>query len=403
MTLNNLFSRLRLFADELMDTVRAASDERADDSNAMMPVSLENRVLLSATPLPVAELATLESETSPPAPEPEAGLDGAEALSGTVAEDAPNSDSDISADSQQVRRELVFIDTAVEDYGQLLDDIWSYNDPQRQLDVVLLSGSRDGVVQISNELKSRSDLDAIHLVSHGTRGAVKLGSTWLNATSLGGYAAAISGWGDALSSQADFLIYGCDLGGGDGALILESLAALTNADVAASDDLTGHKALGGDWELERAVGVVETEIAFSGQLQMSWQQVLASVAVTTTTDENDGDTSSISNLIASSGGTGISLREAVIAANNTAGDDTIILGGGDYIFSLTGDEDFAAAGGSGCSQQHHHQWCGDDCHYDRCCRSGSCISRCDGNASAERPGGHRRMRDKHRRWGRYSY
>jgi len=49
----------------------------------------------------------------------------------------------------------------------------------------------------------------------------------------------------------------------------------------------------------------------------------ASVVVNTLVDENNGTTSSIANLIATPGGAGISLREAIIAANNTAGADTI--------------------------------------------------------------------------------
>lgn len=49
-----------------------------------------------------------------------------------------------------------------------------------------------------------------------------------------------------------------------------------------------------------------------------------SINVDSTTDVNDGDTSSISALIASPGADGfISLREAILAANNTPGPDTI--------------------------------------------------------------------------------
>lgn len=50
----------------------------------------------------------------------------------------------------------------------------------------------------------------------------------------------------------------------------------------------------------------------------------AQVTVDNATDELDGDTSSIANLIATPGPTGISIREAVEAANNTAGADEIL-------------------------------------------------------------------------------
>ena len=69
------------------------------------------------------------------------------------------------------------------------------------------------------------------------------------------------------------------------------------------------------------------------------------VTVTTTTDEVNGDTSSIAALISTPGGDGISLREAVIAANNTPGMDEIILPSGIYTLTIEGSgEDLAATG-----------------------------------------------------------
>ncbi len=47
------------------------------------------------------------------------------------------------------------------------------------------------------------------------------------------------------------------------------------------------------------------------------------IVVTTTNDTSNGTTTSIANLVASDGGDGISLREAISAANATAGTDTI--------------------------------------------------------------------------------
>ena len=64
------------------------------------------------------------------------------------------------------------------------------------------------------------------------------------------------------------------------------------------------------------------------------------ITVDTTADENDGDTASIAALVATPGGTGISLREALIAADNTAnvgGPDQIhfdIAGAGPHTISL---------------------------------------------------------------------
>jgi hypothetical protein len=62
--------------------------------------------------------------------------------------------------------------------------------------------------------------------------------------------------------------------------------------------------------------------------------LLAVVNVNQTADILNGDTSSIANLIASDGGDGISLREAIEAANNTAGADTITLQADTYTLAL---------------------------------------------------------------------
>jgi hypothetical protein len=64
----------------------------------------------------------------------------------------------------------------------------------------------------------------------------------------------------------------------------------------------------------------------------------ANVAVSTTLDEVNGNTSSIANLNASHGGAGISLREAIIAANNTPGADVITLPAGTYTLTRVGND-----------------------------------------------------------------
>lgn len=129
-----------------------------------------------------------------------------------------------------VRNELVFLDTSVEDYQTLLNDLWSNDDPSREIEVVLLSSNRDGVDQISDALANRSDLDAVHFVTHGTDRAVQLGSTWLTADQLFGYAGQVSGWGNSLDTNGDMLFYGCNLASSeDGLTLLKALQVLTGA------------------------------------------------------------------------------------------------------------------------------------------------------------------------------
>ena len=177
----------------------------------------------------------------------------------------------------EIRHEVVFVDTRTPDYQQLIDDLTSSNDPTRHFEVVTLDRGEDGIRQISDALAGYSEVDAVHLVSHGSEEGVQLGSTWLGLDNLSEYSDAISEWTDTLTDEADLLIYGCDLAGSDdGQTLIDSVAALTGADVAASEDATGNAILGGDWDLEYQVGDVESLIAFSAELQEDWEGILGS-------------------------------------------------------------------------------------------------------------------------------
>jgi len=56
---------------------------------------------------------------------------------------------------------------------------------------------------------------------------------------------------------------------------VDKLSELTDADVAASDDLTGHSLLGGDWDLEYSHGVVEASPLLRDALSERYRHVLA--------------------------------------------------------------------------------------------------------------------------------
>ena len=168
-------------------------------------------------------------------------------------------------------RELIFIDAGVENSEQLLAGILEEK-PDSNLEIRFLDASQDGVSQITDTLSSaKGKYDAIHIISHGDEGEIQLGNSWLDEDSLAANANAIASWSDALTDDADLLFYGCNLAGNEaGESFIESMAALTGADVAASEDLTGAAELGGDWDLELNVGTIETQAfaatAFSGVL-----------------------------------------------------------------------------------------------------------------------------------------
>ncbi len=97
-----------------------------------------------------------------------------------------------------------------------------------------------------------------------------------DSNNLNDYSASISLWQNSFDVDADLLIYGCELAGNAaGESLISQLSTLTSTDVAASVDDTGNILLGGDWTLEFSTGSIETEIAFSKEIQHSWDGLLA--------------------------------------------------------------------------------------------------------------------------------
>ncbi|MBU1057444.1 MAG: DUF4347 domain-containing protein, partial [Proteobacteria bacterium] len=255
-------------------------------------------------------------------------------------------DSDPELSTTTSSNELVFINSNVHDYEQLLVDLEQLEDSDRSIEIIILDNEEDGIEQVSAILADRQDLDAIHIITHGSDGQLALGETWLDSDALAANSEAISAWKDALSEDADILLYGCNIAAGeDGQNFVESLAQLTEADVAASDDLTATTARDGNWDLEYQTGNIEASTFDAGVL-LTWDGQLAVVTVTTFNDLADGgDTSSILNLFNTPGSDGISLREAIIATNNDNGADEILLGSGTYTLSLVGAfEDLGLSG-----------------------------------------------------------
>ena len=177
----------------------------------------------------------------------------------------------------QRTNELVFVDTATHDYQQLIDDMRENALAQgRDLQFVLIDPQQDGIRRITDTLAQNANLDAIHIISHAVDGAVQIGSAQLDLQTLEQRSTAIRTWGNALTKDGDLLIYGCDLAAtSEGQRLVDAIADLTGADVAASEDPTGAASKGGNWKLEFTTGKIETPVAVSEAEQASWDALLA--------------------------------------------------------------------------------------------------------------------------------
>lgn len=165
---------------------------------------------------------------------------------------------------------VVFIDTSIDNYSEILAGI----DPKVQ--VVLLDSHQDGVRQIATWLSGHEQINAIHIISHGSEGQLNLGTGILTReTMISQYAGELAAIQQSLSETADILIYGCNFSEGQaGEEAATLLSQLTGADVAASTDATGYAGLGGNWTLETQIGTIEAQIAVTDALQMNWVGLL---------------------------------------------------------------------------------------------------------------------------------
>jgi hypothetical protein len=272
-------------------------------------LALEPRFLFDG-----AAAATVEQQEPAPAPEvqEQQQTDAESAAAGQLVQSgtATVSESSLTDTLAQApgtsASEVVFVDAAVENYAELLTGVSPY------AEVFVLDSGQVGIQQISGVLAGRENLEAVHIISHGADGAVNLGGVWLRSSNLDRYANAIAGWGTALSSDADVLLYGCNVAATEsGRLLIEALSNLTGADVAASDDNTGHADLGGDWSLEYMSGAIEASIIVSETAQLDWFGLL-----TTATDDS-GSTTEDSPLV--QGAPGVLVNDSIPSSTVTAG------------------------------------------------------------------------------------
>ena len=213
-------------------------------------------------------------------------LDGA-GLAAAVPDAALDSPAMLGSSAPVARAnsaELIFVDASVSDIATIAKGI------SDSAELVLLDGSENALEQISKELSARRSVRAIHIISHGHQGQLAFESGRVDFNSLQAHRELIAQWKGSLTSDADILLYGCNVAEGNlGQRFIERLSQLSGADVAASINITGANSQNADWILESAVGKIDSQIALSRDAQSKFRHTLASTiqifAAGTTGDE----------------------------------------------------------------------------------------------------------------------
>ncbi len=283
-----------------LNLTAAALSTRRPLRRASQLMSLEQRFMFDGAVADAAHAATPDS-TPPPVP-PAVTIRAAE----------PAKDDG--------KKEVVLVDTSLANYKTLEAGI------REGVGIVEFDGNKNGLAQIALWAANEGGYDAIHIMSHGSEGAVILGTAQLTEASLSNATtqAELAQLGRALSADGDLLLYGCDIAAGTkGAQLINGIARVTGADVAASTDLTGAAGLGGDWTLEAHTGTIDTQALAPSQYDGTLQVVSFTYGVDG--DENGAD----------------------IDGNGQVGSITKTIGGKSITFSGGGPEVYVYNDGNG--------------------------------------------------------
>ena len=146
-------------------------------------------------------------------------------------------------------RELVVISSSVKDMGSILEQL----SPTQE---VLVLEQNNGLDELNTYLQEHENVySAIHFISHGNAGEIVINGEIISNDNF--EAAEWAEIGKSLTADGDILFYGCDIAQNEaGETLINRIAEVTNADVAASSDRTG---FAGNWELEYINGNVTTQ------------------------------------------------------------------------------------------------------------------------------------------------
>ncbi|NEO86795.1 MAG: CHAT domain-containing protein [Spirulina sp. SIO3F2] len=196
----------------------------------------------------------------------------------------------------------VFIDALVKNYQDFLYGT------KAGTTAFVVTPDRDGIEVISDRLAQAAQtrpVDSVHLISEGNAGEFWLGNAYVAHHNIGQYQPQLQTWAQGLAANADILLYSCFTAlGAEGEALVGAIANATGADVAASTNLTGNAAFGGDWVLEHQVGKIEARSAlqktvtdaYDGKLQVFTVSNIADLITSINGANSNGENDTI-NLI----------------------------------------------------------------------------------------------------------
>ncbi|MBE6408715.1 MAG: DUF4347 domain-containing protein, partial [Lentisphaerae bacterium] len=258
-----------------------ANNDAAGDGSAAAEMQSDNNQTASneLTPDHLAEMPVPPEMSGSDNAADTADADAADfAAADPESETVAFTDAPIAA-SETSERILVVLNSSVADADSIVNDLGD------NVEVLRLTSGTDALDAINDYLDEHADTkySAIHLVSHGSEGYITLNGEKIDSTTIN--PADWKAIGEHLTDDADILVYGCDTAKSEeGKALVQTIANLTGADVAASIDSTGAN---GDWDLEYRSGLIEAATINPVSYQYCLESETPSLVVTTALDVMD--------------------------------------------------------------------------------------------------------------------
>src|SRR4028119_2429554 len=145
-------------------------------------------------------------------------------------------------------RSIVILDPTVPDSNHIASGI------KPGTATYILESQTDPCEQITTLLAQHTDIEALHIITHGGSGSLYLGTTELNSSNIENYTQQLQQWRNSFTSNASIILYGCNVAAGDrGHQFLTQLHQLTGAFIVANPNPTGNSERGGTWKLTSSI------------------------------------------------------------------------------------------------------------------------------------------------------
>ncbi|MEL0125421.1 MAG: DUF4347 domain-containing protein, partial [Alphaproteobacteria bacterium] len=95
------------------------------------------------------------------------------------------------------KRNIVFIDSQVTDYDQIINTF------KEGTEVHIIDANENGFEKMASILQDQNNVDAIHIIGHGSAGQILFGNAFLNNDTITDYQTTLASIGQSLTTSGD--------------------------------------------------------------------------------------------------------------------------------------------------------------------------------------------------------